>query len=58
MICRCGHILDDHNAQGSRKGGLWTACSMMAIGDKIAYCYCQKFKADNLRYLEELSNGK
>ncbi len=50
--CVCGHKQNYHNAQGSKKGSYWTACSIYDIENEINCCFCKKYESDNLRYLE------
>lgn len=71
LVCICGHKADAHweldedidrfynegtgrcNTELRESGHQCSSCSM----DPSDYCQCEKFKADNLRYLEEKSGG-
>ena len=45
--CKCGHKKIEHLDDGIFSDCLWTS--------KEKECYCIKYRSDNLKYLEELS---
>ena len=58
MICRCGHSKTDHNFFVSANlSNFCNVCYKLVIGKPIG-TNCYNYIPDNLRYLEELSNGR
>jgi len=58
FICTCGHMYNDHILHSNVKS---TACRKRigwGINGTAWADNCKEFIADNLRYLEELSNGR
>ena len=55
LICWCGHLENMHAATTDIPGGR-RICFYLGIATSIDECPCIQFKADNLRYLESLSD--
>lgn len=54
MICECGHNKDHHTGWSDGWDSEWETGCNYAEG----FCQCKFFRADNLRYLEMLSDVK
>jgi hypothetical protein len=56
VICRCGHLENEHKNKrfiGDRYTHATKLC--WHRDENSVLCFCDNFKLDNLRYLEELS---
>jgi hypothetical protein len=61
MKCNCGHLRSDHYKGTTKLSNFWQFWEVAV--DKCLGCddrqyMFHEFKADNLKYLEELSNGR
>jgi hypothetical protein len=57
MICKCGHLKEEHNFFSNGYDNFCDVCYRLVIGKPIG-TNCYNYTPDNLRYLEELSNGR
>jgi hypothetical protein len=63
-ICMCGHLKSKHKAlcieshQVDRMGKYIYYCSSTNGFFNPVRCYCNNFKLDNLRYLEQLYESR